>query len=335
VSAGSGPGPLLFLVGATASGKKRAAQQVAAALGAELLALDSMKVYRGMDLGTDKSAAHRFALTDLVEPNERFSVGAYVRAAALEVAAVRARGRLPLFVGGTGLYLRALVRGLFDVPDIAPEVRRRVAAEIDAHGSAAAHAELARVDPAAAARLHPSDRRRIARAREVFLQTGRSMTAWQEEATRRPIEGRALLVGIRWSRAQLRQRIEARVERMFAAGLLAEVAALRERAAMGPVAGLAIGYREVAALLDAHPELRTAPREDTTAVGAAGREARRALIDACAREIVRDTWIFVRRQDNWLRQFPEIQWIEAESDPASIPERVEAAFRRQLAAQSM
>jgi tRNA dimethylallyltransferase len=323
VTEGAGPGPLLFLVGPTASGKKAAAQQIAPALGAELLSLDSMKVYRGMDLGTDKATAGRFALTDLVEPDARFSVGAYVRAAALEVAAVRARGHVPLFVGGTGLYLRALVRGLFDVPDIAPAVRAEVAAELDARGSAAVHADLASIDPAAAARLHPSDRKRIARAREIFLQTGRTMTEWQEQATKRPIDGAPVLVGIRWSRPRLRARIEARVARMFAAGLVSEVASLRERGGMGAVAGLAIGYREVAEMLDraaGSPSARSLAPDDEA---------------SCAQAIIRNTWTFVRRQENWWRQFPEIRWIDAEEEPASIPLRVEAAFRQALAAQSM
>ena len=325
--AAAGPGPLLFLVGPTASGKKQVAPQVAGALGAELLSLDSMKVYRGMDLGTDKAAAHRFALTDLVEPSERFSVGAYVRAAAREVAAVRARGRLPLFVGGTGLYLRALVRGLFDVPDVSPEVRAQVTAELDAAGSAAAHRELARVDPAAAARLDRADRKRIARALEIFRQTGRTLTAWQESATRRPIDGPAVLVGLRWSRPRLRERIAARVARMFESGLVAEVAALESRGGIGAVAGLAIGYREVAELLGREPTLATA-RESATSMAT-------PAIAACAQAIVRSTWSFVRRQENWWRQFPEITWIEAEGATDAVARQVEAAFRRALAAQSM
>jgi tRNA dimethylallyltransferase len=298
------PGPLLFLVGPTAAGKKRVALAVAERLGAELLALDSMKVYRGMDVGTDKASAGRFLLTDLVEPDQPFSVGAYVRAAAAAVAEVRARGKSPLFVGGTGLYLRALVGGLFEVPDVTGEVRAAVGAEIDAHGVAAAHAELARVDPAAARRLHPTDRRRIARALEVARQTGRPLSAWQAESTRRPIEGRPILVGLAWSRAKLKPRIEARVQRMVAGGLIEEVKALRAARRIGPVAGLAIGYREVVAMLDA------------------GTDA--SLV---ARAIVADTWSFMRRQENWFRQFPEIVWVDADRDFAAVTNDIEAAFR--------
>jgi tRNA dimethylallyltransferase len=304
-------GALLFLVGLTASGKKRAALAVADALPVELLSLDSMKVYRGMDLGTDKLAASRFALTNLVEPSERFSVGAYVRAAQEAVAAIRARGRVPLFVGGTGLYLRALVRGLFEVPDIEPATRARVAASLDERGSEALHAELARVDPATAARLHVHDRKRIARAFEVWLQTGRPLSRWQAESTRRPIEGTPTLVGLRFPRATLRERIAARVERMFAVGLVDEVRRLIESRSIGPVAGLAIGYREVTEML----------RDGSS-------------LEACKAAVVRDTVAFARRQDHWMRQFPEIRWIDAALDPKSAPSsstaRVVDEFRSAL-----
>jgi tRNA dimethylallyltransferase len=303
-------GPLLFLVGATASGKKKAALAIAEALPVELLSLDSMKVYRGMDLGTDKEAGRRFALVDLAEPSQRFSVGAYVRAAQAEVASLRARGRLPLFVGGTGLYLRALVEGLFVVPDVEPTVRAEVQRRLDAEGSEALHAELARVDPRAAARLHPRDRKRIARALEVWSQTGRPLSEWQAESTRRPIEGTPLLVGIRWSRPALRARIAARVERMFAAGLVEEARALFESGRIGPVAGLAIGYREVAAML----RDGTSPEE-------------------CRRAVVRDTTTFVRRQENWFQRFPQIRWVEADRDPESVPRRALAAFQEELGAE--
>ncbi len=301
-------GPLLFLVGPTASGKKRAALEVADALQVDLLSLDSMKVYRGMDLGTDKLAAGRFALVDLVDPSERFSVGAYVRMAREAATAVRARGRLPLFVGGTGLYLRALVHGLTEVPDIAPEVRARVNSRLDQLGAPAVHEELARVDPATAARLHRNDRKRIARALEVFEQTGQPLSRWQKEATRRPIEGEPLLIGIRFSRQLLRARIAARVERMFAAGLVAEVKRLVETATIGEVAAQAIGYREVAELL-----------------------AHGGSLDECRGAVVRNTMLFVRRQDHWLRQFPEIRWIDGDADPESVPRRVVEAFRAALA----
>ena len=299
--------PLCFLVGATASGKKAVALELAQRLPFELLSLDSVKVYRGMDRGSDKLAPARFALTDLVEPTVRFSVGDYVRAASAAVTAIRARGTLPLFVGGTGLYLRALVRGLFEVPAIEPAVRAAVAARIERDGLAAAHAELARCDPESAARLHRNDRKRIVRALEVAAQTGDPLTAWQQRATRRPIAGRAVLVGIDWPRAALRERITARVERMFAGGLVDEVRALLEQGWLGPVASLAIGYREVVDYL--------------RGVG---------TLEECRQRIVTDTTTFVRRQANWFRQFPEIRWVDATAAGAALLDAVASEFASAL-----
>jgi len=305
--------PLLFLVGATASGKKQAALAAAAELPLALLSLDALKVYRGLDRGTDKSPERRFGLTDLVGPHARFSVGDYVRAAAAAVAAIRAAGQVPLFVGGTGLYLRALVRGLTEVPEIPATARAAVAARLDQAGVAAGHAALAELDPVTAARLHPHDRKRIARALEVVEATGRPLSAWQRESTRRPIPGRVHLCGIRWTRAALHRRIRERVERMFAAGLVDEVRALHASGGLGPVAGSAIGYREVVEWLIAPPADR-----------ALGSEAE------CRRQVVTDTTAFVRRQDNWFRQFPEIVWIDADDAPQQVPRRVVEELRKRI-----
>jgi tRNA dimethylallyltransferase len=307
--------PLLFLVGATASGKKEAALAAAEELGVALLSLDAIKVYRGMDRGTDKSPGRRFRLTDLVGPEERFSVGDYVRAAATEVAAVRDAGKVPLFVGGTGLYLRALVRGLTEVPEIPDEVRRQVGEQLDRDGVAAGHARLVRLDPSAAARLHPHDRKRIARALEVVQATGKALSAWQRETTRPPVPGRPILRGIRWTREALHRRIRERVDRMFAAGLVEEVRALHEKGGLGPVAGAAIGYREVIDDLIAPPP------------GGAPRSERE-----CRNHVATDTIAFVRRQANWFRQFPEVVWIDADDAPHEVPRRVVEEFRSALRA---
>jgi tRNA dimethylallyltransferase len=296
--------PLLFLIGETASGKKRIARTVAAELPIELLAMDSMKVYRGMDLGTDKLEAARFALTDLVEPSERFSTGAWVRAAVHEVAAIRARGRLPLFVGGTGLYLRAIVRGIFDVPSIGEAARARARARIAGGGPGAAHAELARIDPGTAARLHGNDERRAVRALEVFEETGSPLSLLQRERTRRPIEGRPILVGLRWPRPALATRIEQRVDLMLVSGWIEEVRRLEAKGGIGEVAGSAIGYRQIAAHLRGERSL-----------------------GECRREILSATRTFVRRQRNWFKQFPETVWIDADGGTEAVARRAAQAFR--------
>ena len=209
--------PLRCLVGATASGKTALALEVAERTGAEILSLDSMLVYRGMDIGTAKPTPAERAraphhLIDLVEPTERFDTRRWLRAARQALEDIHARGRRALFAGGTGLYLAVLLRGMFEGPPVDPAVRAAVAARAEAGGAAALHAELAERDPAAAERLHPNDLRRVSRALEVLEQTGRTLSDWQREWRERPSprERRARIVGLELPRETLAQRIRTR-----------------------------------------------------------------------------------------------------------------------------
>jgi len=297
---------VLYLVGATASGKKAIAAAIAPALTAELISLDSMKVYRGLERGTAKREAPALRLTDVVSAHEAFSAGAYVQVARRLVAEIAAAARQPLFVGGTGLYLHAMVRGLFEGPPVPAELRARIVARGAREGGGALHAELRAADPEAAARIHPHDLRRICRALEVFHATGEPISRWQRRATAPPLPGRAAIVGIRWPDAVLRQRIERRVARMLEDGLIEEVAALKEQRAIGPIALAGIGYAETASWLEEKSVDRA----------------------ALAQRIARNTWRLSRKQANWFRRFPEIRWIEpaAEADAAALAERTLAAF---------
>ncbi len=176
----------IYLTGPTASGKTAVGVALARRLGAEVVAMDSMTIYRGMDIGTAKpTTAERDGiphhLIDVIEPWESASVADYRDWASETVAAIEGRGRRPLFVGGTALYLKALLRGLFDGPGSDPELRRRLDQEAEATGDAALHTRLAALDPTTAARLHPHDRRRIVRALEVIELTGRPLSDWQVE----------------------------------------------------------------------------------------------------------------------------------------------------------
>lgn len=281
---------LLFLVGCTASGKKRIARQLQAPLNAALLSLDSIKVYEGMDRGTDKVPGS-FALTDLVPPDQRYSVGDYVRHATIAVEAIRQGGQRPLFVGGTGLYLRALVRGLFEGPEVPETVRQELVRRYETEGAVRLHGELRRIDPRSADRIHPNDKKRVVRALSVTLHTGHPLSQWQEERTQRPMSGPVALVGIRWPAEVLRDRIEIRVNRMLGHGLIQEVKSLREADRLGPVAAEAIGYREVLDHLAGNSDLAT-----------------------CRQQIITHTWQFSRRQENWFRQFPEIQWVDGAAE---------------------
>jgi len=246
-------GRVIVLTGPTGSGKSALALDLARRLPLEIVSADSALVYRGMDIGTAKpSAAERAAvphhLIDIRDPAEGFSAGDFVRAALAAIADIHARGRVPLLVGGTMLYLRALLRGLAALPAASPQRRGMLEARAREFGWPALHAELARVDPQAAARIHPNDPQRIQRALEVYEETGRPLSAWQRDT--RGTEERfdwlrlALLPG---SRVELNARLARRFERMLAAGLYEEVAALHARGdlTVRHPAVRCVGYRQL------------------------------------------------------------------------------------------
>lgn len=243
----------LVLTGPTGSGKSEWALRLAQELPVEIISVDSAQVYRAMDIGTAKpSQAVRervpHHLIDIRDPSERYSAGEFVRDARASIAAVHARGRLPLLAGGTQLYLRALLRGLAELPVASAEVRRQIEAEAAMRGWASMHAELARVDPKAAARIHPNDPQRIQRALEVYRSSGRAISDWQA-ATARPPDG------VRWlqfalvpgDRAALARALATRFEAMLGAGLLAEVQALYRRGDLDPELPSirSVGYRQL------------------------------------------------------------------------------------------
>ncbi|MBM3998756.1 MAG: tRNA (adenosine(37)-N6)-dimethylallyltransferase MiaA [Planctomycetes bacterium] len=277
-----------YLTGPTASGKTQIGIELAERLGAEIISLDSMSVYRGMNIGTAKPNAEArrrcpHHLIDLVDPTAEFSVSQYVEGAHAAVREIRSRGRKPLFVGGTPLYLKALLRGIYQGPPADWAFRNEVEGEAARIGIAALHDRLALVDPLAAAQLHPNDRRRIVRALEVFHLTGRPLShqQMQFEEGRRAEDCRVFVLG--WDRTELHDRIAGRVEGMFTAGLIDEVAGLlRVHGALGRTAAQAVGYREV------HELLR----------GDRDRASAREAVKARTRQ-------FARRQETWFRQLSE------------------------------
>ncbi|MFH5806543.1 tRNA (adenosine(37)-N6)-dimethylallyltransferase MiaA [Alienimonas sp. DA493] len=239
------------LAGPTACGKSAAALLLAERWGAEILSLDSMAVFRGMDVGTAKpSAAERAAvphhLLDLAEPTETFSVARYLEHAEAAVRDVLNRGKVPLFVGGTGFYLRSLLRGLGDVPPGDPAVRAELEAEVAARGPEAVHAELAALDPAAAAGIYTTDARRIVRALEVIRLTGEPFSASRPTDEPRPAADRpALCLWLDPPRSVRWDRIHRRVDRMLAEGLVDEVDRLRTAPGLGTTARQGLGYKEI------------------------------------------------------------------------------------------
>lgn len=240
-----------FLTGPTACGKSALSLELARLLDAEILSLDSMAVYRRLDVGTAKpSPADRAAvphhLVDLAEPSEEFSVAEYVSAAAAAVEAVRGRGKAVLFVGGSAMYLKALLRGIFTGPPADWAFRERLAAEAREHGSVHLHRRLEKVDPASAAKLHPNDEKRLVRALEVLELTGEPISLWQERHRMDQPLATSKVFQLDRPREELHRRIDRRIAAMFAAGWVEEVRALvAEGVALGRTAAQAVGYREI------------------------------------------------------------------------------------------
>lgn len=297
-----GDGPtLLALVGPTASGKTGLAIELCRRLDGEIVGCDASQIYRGLDIGTGKATAAelgdvRHHLIDIVEPEAHFDAAAYMEAADRAIAEVRARGRRPILCGGTGLYLRALVRGLCAAPPIEPAVRAALQAAIAAGELSALHAELARVDPESAARIAPADRQRTERALGVYRSSGRPLSAWQAEHAAAPDRLRVRPAAIRWSRDATWARIERRVDAMLTAGWLDEVAGLVD-AGHGPALRRlkALGYRHLMEVLEG------------------------TLSKAAARErIVIETRRYARRQRTWFRKTPGLRWFDGPPDVDAV-----------------
>ena len=283
----------VFLLGPTASGKTAVALELARRFPVEIVSVDSAQVYRGMDVGTAKPDAATRArvphhLIDIVDPTESYSAGRF-RDDALRLAReIGARGRVPVLAGGTMLYFRALTRGLADLPPAQPRLRRELEERAAMHGWPALHAELARADPSAAARIEPMDSQRIQRALEVYRHTGRRLSDFHAQDAQ-PLPFEALRISLEPSdRAVLHRRIEERFRAMLEAGLVDELRALRERFALH--AGLpsmrCVGYRQ------AWDVLEGAPQRELEARGVA---ATRQL---------------AKRQLTWLRAMDDVERLD-------------------------
>jgi tRNA dimethylallyltransferase len=251
----TGPRTLVAIVGATATGKSDLGEQVARAIGGEVVCADARQVFRELETGTGKPAPSERAalphhLFDALALEDRPTAGWYARAAREACESVFARGGTPVLVGGSGLYLRALLEGLHPEPPADPAARARVRAELEAAGPEALHSRLARVDPETAARLAPQDRQRVSRALEVFEASGRPLSWWHANAEREPFAVEARLVEVVCEPAELSARIETRTRSMFEGGLLEETRALAEAGRERALEALkAIGYDEALGLL--------------------------------------------------------------------------------------
>ena len=304
--------PLPCLVGGTAVGKTALALELSEQTGCELISLDSMQVYRGMDIGTAKATPAEQArcphhMLDRVEPSERYDVASYLEEVRGVLRELSEDGKRYLFVGGTAFWLRALIRGLFDGPARDPELRASLEAVVQAEGPDSLFARLKQADPETAERLHPNDTRRVVRALEVFELTGAPLSAQQREwGWHGGAEGArrdARVVGLKAEGVAYEARLRERVEQMLDEGWVEEALAIREGCGFGATAGKAIGYREVLALADGELER-----------------------GACVDEVTLRTRQFARKQRTWYRKLDEAKWIEPPSEGALRETAAEVAL---------
>ena len=285
---------IVFILGATCTGKSNVAAAAARELGGEIISADSMQVYRGFDIGTAKLSPAEMGgiphhLIDCCDPGETFSAGDFQKRAEQLIEEIAGRGRLPIVAGGTGLYIRALLLGLAPVGPADRDLRDRLRRRAEERGSAGMHRLLQRLDPATAQRLQPGDTQRILRALEYRIGSGRRLSS---AIARNRFGGErfeALKFGLKIPRAELRRRIDRRVEAMFAAGWVEEVRGLLEAGAPAEAQAFrAIGYREILNHL----------RKEVS-------------LEETKEEIKRATKQYAKRQETWFRREPGILWVDA------------------------
>ncbi|MBI2914458.1 MAG: tRNA (adenosine(37)-N6)-dimethylallyltransferase MiaA [Firmicutes bacterium] len=292
--------PVVALVGPTASGKSAIAVVLAKRLSAEIVSADSMQVYRYMDIGTAKPSEEERGgvphhLIDVALPGERFSAAMYRRLADTAVSSISRRGRLPMLVGGTGLYVRSVLDDyIFDDEGTADPDLRQELEELGRHeGGEALHAKLRKVDPAAASRIHPNDLRRVIRALEVFMSTGTPISKLQGKAPGTRPRYKSIMVGLTRSRPKLYEAIDSRVDEMMRRGLVDEVRSLQEAGyGEGLTSAQALGYKEIVLYLKGL-----------------------SCLDEAVRLIKRDTRRYAKRQLTWFRRDRRITWFDRDAHP--------------------
>lgn len=280
--------PLLCIMGPTAAGKTDLAIALAERLRGELVSVDSALVYRGLDIGAAKPA-YPHHLIDLRDPATPYSAADFVADAVAAIADIRGRGRQPILVGGTMLYYRALLQGLDDIPASDADIRREIESEAELRGWPALHAELARIDPELAARLHPNHSQRIGRALEVWRMTGRPLSEWQQGTCGPAVNGRVVAVAVcPQDRKVLHHRIAQRFDQMLASGFLEEVTGLHAREDLTPdlPAIRAVGYRQLWDYLEGEVSL-----------------------DVAREQAIAATRQLAKRQLTWLRKWPNLKWL--------------------------
>jgi tRNA dimethylallyltransferase len=294
---------MILILGTTASGKGRLAFELAQRLDAEIVSIDSMKVYRRMDIGTAKPSLEqrkqiKYHLVDIVEPSDSFSVGAFHEVVLQKIEQIRNRGKKIIAVGGTALYIKALLYGLFDGPGSDEEVRIQLRRRIETEGSTELHRELAAVDPVAAERINPNDSKRIIRALEVYQITGKPISSFQKQWETHDVQnGNDInhgwtIIGLQREKIDTSSRINQRVKKMILAGLVDEVKSLLdEEKPLSKQARCAIGYAEIIRYIEGRIDLQEATEL-----------------------IKKNTRRLAKGQRTWFKTFKNVHWLDIEPD---------------------
>jgi len=293
----------ILIIGVTCTGKGQLAFELARDIGAEIISVDSMKVYRRMDIGTAKPPMEarqqvRYHLIDVVEPSESFNVAAFLKMAEEAVRQIRASNKPVIAVGGTALYIKALLYGLFEGPGTNPEVRNQLRKDAQKQGLESLYGRLQQVDPKAAENIHPNDAKRIIRALEVYQTTGTPISTLQRQWSTGEPRYNWYVIGLRRDRTDTSRRINRRVRKMIEAGLVEEVESLlAEDKPLSEQARCAIGYAEIIEHLQGGVSL-----------------------DAAIERIKKNTRRLAKNQRTWFKTFRNVNWLDIEPDEA--PENI-------------
>jgi tRNA dimethylallyltransferase len=291
------------IVGPTAVGKGEVGFELAKRTGAEVISADSMKIYRGLDIGTAKPSVEKrkqvvYHFIDWVEPDQLYSAAQFAEEARRKIREIRKRGKKVLVVGGTGLYIRALTQGLFLGPPANPELRQKLREKKEKYGQDFLYQELKKIDPEAAEKIHPHDWIRLCRALEVFSLTGKPISFWQKQGDYPKIENEFIICGLLREKESLNQRIEQRVDQMIEQGLVEEVKKIISRGYQENLPALqALGYKEIIGYLKGRYSLKEA-----------------------IKKIKRRTKLFSKRQLTWFSKMEKISWLKI--DGCSVEEVV-------------
>jgi tRNA dimethylallyltransferase len=306
------PKPLAVILGPTAVGKSHLAVGLAKMWETEIIGADALQIYKEMDIGTAKPSLYERSLVphhmiDIVYPNELYNAGRYEREAHEAIDQVHRSGRVPLLAGGCGLYLKAVLHGLFAGPETDQELRKQLQQEAEAHGEYYLHERLREIDPETAQRLHHNDRSRLIRAIEVYLQTGIPISTLQRRHSFQQVRYRTRIIGLTRDRNDLYARIEKRVDQMIEEGLIGEVEKLLDSGySENSTALQGLGYKQIVALLKGKCSLEEAVHLLKT-----------------------DTRHYAKRQFTWFRQVENIHWIDL-GDYSSSEEVLELKIWREI-----